>query len=287
MPKVESLVMAHRLFSDFKYGLKANRVHAFRPDEYPYFLSWPLVFLFSKTKITPIQTGNLSLLFGIIFVIGLGSGYHLSNPGLMFMLMAFRIILDCADGQLARYTDQISNLGALNDLVTDFVFTLLLFFGLCYFLVSVEQMSPALAISACLLGTVSLLFSSTAFSYIARLSQSPGKSSKTVRKEFVAPFINDYPQERIYTKQLKLYNLLFRLTWRWVSILVIRLFFRDGSNANYRLLSLVFSPMAYGIHLTVFGIMVLFQVSVIYFLIYEISAFCIMVLLLLITQLDT
>lgn len=278
--------MKHRFFSEFKKGLKPNRVHTFRVDEYPYYLSWPLVLLFSRTKITPIQTGMLSFLFGVAFVVGLAFGYHQINPYLMFVLMAFRIVLDCADGQLARYTHQISNLGALNDLVTDFVFTLLLFIGLSYFLIIVEQMSPVLVIPICLLGTLSLLFSSTSFSFIVRLSQSPEKNFKEVRTEFIALFENDYPHEAAYTKKIRVFNLLFQLTWRWVSLLVTRFFFKETKNIDYRVHSLIFSPMAYGIHLTVFGVMVLFEITLVYFLIYEILAFCLMVFLLLITQLD-
>lgn len=90
-------------------------------------LTWVAV----KIGATPNQVTLLS------FVIGLFSAYSFSRGGfastlLGALLLQFSIIVDCVDGELARYTRKFSSLGAWLDAVTDRVKEYLVFFGLAY-----------------------------------------------------------------------------------------------------------------------------------------------------------
>jgi phosphatidylglycerophosphate synthase len=90
-------------------------------------LTWVAV----KIGATPNQVTLLS------FVIGLFSAYSFSRGGfastlLGALLLQLSIIVDCVDGELARYTRKFSSLGAWLDAVTDRVKEYLVFFGLAY-----------------------------------------------------------------------------------------------------------------------------------------------------------
>jgi len=93
--------------------------------------SKPLTWLSVKLGITPNQITLIS------FAIGLYSAYSFSKGDfrsifLGAFLLQVSIIVDCVDGELARYTRKFSNLGAWLDAVTDRVKEYLVFFGLAY-----------------------------------------------------------------------------------------------------------------------------------------------------------
>jgi len=93
--------------------------------------SKPLTWLSVKLGITPNQITLIS------FAIGLYSAYSFSKGDfwsifLAALLLQVSIIVDCVDGELARYTRKFSNLGAWLDAVTDRVKEYLVFFGLAY-----------------------------------------------------------------------------------------------------------------------------------------------------------
>ena len=90
-------------------------------------LTWAAV----RVKATPNQVTLLS------FAIGLASAYsfaqgNFSSICLGAFLLQLSIIVDCVDGELARYTRKFSSLGAWLDAVTDRVKEYLVFFGLAY-----------------------------------------------------------------------------------------------------------------------------------------------------------
>jgi phosphatidylglycerophosphate synthase len=73
----------------------------------------------------------------ISFLIGLYSAYSFSQGGFAAtligaLLLQLSIIVDCVDGELARYTRKFSSLGAWLDAVTDRVKEYLVFLGLAY-----------------------------------------------------------------------------------------------------------------------------------------------------------
>ncbi len=93
--------------------------------------SKPLTWLSVKLGITPNQITLIS------FAIGLYSAYLFSKGDfwsifLAAFLLQVSIIVDCVDGELARYTRKFSDLGAWLDAVTDRVKEYLVFFGLAY-----------------------------------------------------------------------------------------------------------------------------------------------------------
>lgn len=90
-------------------------------------LTWVAV----KIKATPNQVTLLS------FAIGLYSAYLFSQGTfasilLGAILLQVSIIVDCVDGELARYTRKFSKLGAWLDAVTDRVKEYMVFLGLAY-----------------------------------------------------------------------------------------------------------------------------------------------------------
>jgi phosphatidylglycerophosphate synthase len=101
------------LDQDFKKGLKSqgellNSIF-YRP------LAYPFVLLSAKLKLTPNFITFLSLLSAIVSGIffGLGQVYY----GALFFFL--RQYLDCADGSLARLTQQFSKFGAMFDAIGD------------------------------------------------------------------------------------------------------------------------------------------------------------------------
>jgi len=90
-------------------------------------LTWVAV----KVGATPNQVTLLS------FAIGLYSAYSFSRGTFLSILLGavllqLSIIVDCVDGELARYTRKFSKLGAWLDAVTDRVKEYLVFLGLAY-----------------------------------------------------------------------------------------------------------------------------------------------------------
>ncbi|MCX6453634.1 MAG: DUF5941 domain-containing protein [Actinobacteria bacterium] len=84
-----------------------------------------------QLKMTPNQVTLIS------FAIGLFSAYEFSKGNFWAIfagaaLLQLSIIIDCVDGELARYTRQFSQLGAWLDAITDRIKEYLVFFALAY-----------------------------------------------------------------------------------------------------------------------------------------------------------
>jgi phosphatidylserine synthase len=84
-----------------------------------------------RLRVTPNQVTLIS------FAIGLLSAYEFSRGDFWSifigaLLLQLSIIVDCVDGELARYTRRFSQLGAWLDAITDRIKEYLVFFGLAY-----------------------------------------------------------------------------------------------------------------------------------------------------------
>jgi len=84
-----------------------------------------------RIRVTPNQITLIS------FAIGLLSAYEFSRGDFWSiftgaLLLQLSIIVDCVDGELARYTRKFSALGAWLDAITDRIKEYLVFFGLAY-----------------------------------------------------------------------------------------------------------------------------------------------------------
>jgi phosphatidylglycerophosphate synthase len=102
-------------------------LHVHRP------IAQQVVYLLAKTPITPNQVTVLAGLLGTISGIVLGCSAN--DPILRLYaaaLLFVSVILDCADGQLARYKNISSTTGAILDGVADYFVGFSVFMGMMY-----------------------------------------------------------------------------------------------------------------------------------------------------------
>jgi hypothetical protein len=121
------------LLNDARLRLKlANRANdgffsVFFLRKFSKLFTWAAV----RLKMTPNQVTLIS------FAVGLYSAYQFSRGSFWSifagaLLLQLSIIIDCVDGELARYTRQFSQLGAWLDAITDRIKEYLVFFALAY-----------------------------------------------------------------------------------------------------------------------------------------------------------
>lgn len=261
--------------------MRPNWSFSFRFDEFLCFLAWPLVYLLSFTKVTPNQVALISFLSGMGFLAALFLDYLALYPISLFFLLSVRIVLDCVDGQLARYTNQTSNLGALYDLMSDFIFAIGLFFCLGYVLVVHQETAADMVIPTISIALFCFLTSSTVFSYISALERSSDLYPAEVRRRFIGRLENDRPESAFYGFKLAVLNHLFRYSWRIISYISFLLVINPEKSEHHKAALGILSPLEFGMHLTILAIIILFQINLVYFLIFEIIAFCAYFLILL------
>ncbi len=270
----------HPLINDFKQGMRSNDQTRFHIDDWPYIVTWPFVYMLKGTPVTPNQICLLSFFSGIAFFVALLLGYSQTNHYLLSSFLGLRILLDCADGQLARYANKTSNLGALYDLTADFVFVLLLFTALAYHFIFQKGATPLLVIPICFFALISFLVTATVHSYSVRLEESSEPSILAVKDRFCTCLPNDLPENVAYTKKLIFFNKLFFLSWRPVTLFVTSVFGNNTARDNRMLLFHPLSITEYSMHLTVLFVIVLTRSPLYYFLIFESIPFCVAVIFL-------
>lgn len=110
---------------------KTDRNHSFISHYVMRPVSRVMVYYFSKIGIKPEQVVLISIFFSII---GAGllifNNYYLTIAA--FLVLFFRNILDCVDGDLARYTNRVTARGALSDEFADRINDLLICAALGY-----------------------------------------------------------------------------------------------------------------------------------------------------------
>ena len=89
----------------------------------------PGVNLLASTGVTPNQVTTLRLLTGLLAAVGFAQGSG-PWPALGAGLLIISMLLDRADGELARKTGQFSRLGYHYDLISDGVATMAIFVGM-------------------------------------------------------------------------------------------------------------------------------------------------------------
>lgn len=117
------------ILAEYRKSLKRIEVEE-PPDVY---IFRPLAFLFVKTiyrtNITPNQVTVASLFVGVVSGIGFGIG----RPSAVVwgaVIFGLSIVLDCADGQLARLKKNGTRLGRILDGLIDYVVTIAVYLGL-------------------------------------------------------------------------------------------------------------------------------------------------------------
>jgi len=117
------------IFAEYRKSLKLVEVeeildlYLYRP------LAFVLVKAIYRTNITPNQITVFSLFVGVLAGVAFGLGYRAAVIA-GALLYALCIVLDCADGQLARLKKNGTRLGRILDGLIDYIVTLALYLGL-------------------------------------------------------------------------------------------------------------------------------------------------------------
>ena len=120
----------------------------------------PVIYLLKKTGITPNDITTIGFIITIISSIILIIGAELGVRGDAKYITWFGVILlfagvfDMLDGQLARMTDKISKFGALYDSVIDRYSEMIMFFGICYYLISHDYFLSSVFAFIAMIGSV-------------------------------------------------------------------------------------------------------------------------------------
>src|SRR5579864_1210122 len=120
----------------------------------------PLVRLLIRMGLTPNMVTTIGLILNIgvavIFISGAEEGRRgdLSYIGWAGALILFAGLFDMLDGQVARLGNMSSSFGALYDSVLDRYSELILFLGICYYLVSHHYFISSLFAFIALIGSI-------------------------------------------------------------------------------------------------------------------------------------
>jgi len=257
-------------FLDFYPSTKAGIATLPRIDETPYYLTWPLTFFLNKLNVQPTRIVFLSIIFGLVFLTFFVSGSYPSEPIYLCMLLLIRILLDYADGQLARYSQKTSVLGALYDLTSDFIFTVLLFTCIAFYLIHYDSVISWQAITICIIGLLANLLTATLASFTARLNQAKNQSQEHITKNFICYFSTDNPSDSTYTNKVNFLNTIFKYSWRLISIILFALLIRNTHFKNVKMAGHLFSIFANSMHLFLLIYFLLFNYSLWYFCLLEV-----------------
>ncbi len=167
-----------------------------------------------KLKMTPNQVTLIS------FAVGLLSAYEFSQGDFWSifigaLLLQLSIIIDCVDGELARYTRQFSQLGAWLDAITDRIKEYLVFFALAY---GAEKNGQNLWIPAMFMMVFQTFRHLSDYNF-ARISKS--RSSNLPIVDFNIPADGFIPTERVKKSRLEYWAkkaLQFPIGERWLVI---------------------------------------------------------------------
>ncbi len=169
-----------------------------------------------KLGATPNQVTLIS------FAIGLYSAYNFSQGTfwsifLGAVLLQVSIIVDCVDGELARYTRQFSQLGAWLDAVTDRVKEYMVFLGLA---IGAEKEGRDLWIPAIVMMLIQTFRHLSDYNY-ARVVKIQAEEKFSVPVDFMAEFDGIIPTEREPKGRLRFWLgkvIQFPIGERWLAI---------------------------------------------------------------------
>lgn len=137
----------------------------------------PLVSLIQKLGITPNGITTIGMLFTILSAVVLIIGAEFGERGdyryitWFGGITLFAGLFDMLDGQLARKTNKASIFGALYDSVLDRYSEMVMFLGICYYLVSHDYFFSSLFAFIAMIGSIMV-------SYVRARSESLGVECK-------------------------------------------------------------------------------------------------------------
>ena len=129
-------------------------------QQFIYTLINPLVQLLIKFKVSPNLITSMGLginvLATIVFIIGAETAPRtdLSYVGWAGFLILFGGLFDMIDGRLARLGNMSTTFGALYDSVLDRYSELIMFFGICYYLISHDYFFSSMFAFVALVGSI-------------------------------------------------------------------------------------------------------------------------------------
>lgn len=120
----------------------------------------PLIFVVRKTGLTPNIVTTLGFILTIIassiLIVGAEAGMRGEYHYIMWfgIVTLFAGVFDMLDGQLARITGKSSTFGAFYDSVLDRYSELVMFLGICYYLVSYDYFLSSLFAFIAMIGSI-------------------------------------------------------------------------------------------------------------------------------------
>ncbi len=131
-----------------------------RTQQLIYNIIQPIINLLVRFKISPntITTIGLALNSVVVFIFIYGANYAPKNDfkylGWAGFMILFAGLFDMIDGQVARYGNMSTPFGALYDSVLDRYSELLMFFGICYYLVYHHYFFGSIVCFVSLIGSI-------------------------------------------------------------------------------------------------------------------------------------
>ncbi len=276
---METEVRNCRFTAEFQSSMKPGPRIRVRPEMWFYFISWPIVFLLGRTWTTPNQVGFVSLISGLVFIGCLFAGVHIENYVTVSAFLFIRLILDCADGQLARYTSQTSSLGALYDLVSDFLFSLFFSMASAYTLVAHQGEAPAKVFLLAAAGFFCSVGAATVHSYFSAFFSMPGADRGRLRKRFVRPPENDRSDKKFYSAKLNILSAMFNVSWGLISRPVIAVIGKRRMRGDGQVMLLMMSPAEYTVQLVILLTVFMLRIDLVYYYLFQVGVLIYVLLL--------
>lgn len=137
----------------------------------------PLVSLIQKLGVTPNGITTIGIFFtilsSVVLIVGAEVGVRGDHRYIAWFggITLFAGLFDMLDGQLARKTNKASTFGALYDSVLDRYSEMIMFLGICYYLVSHDYFLSSLFAFIAMIGSIMV-------SYVRARSESLGYDCK-------------------------------------------------------------------------------------------------------------
>jgi phosphatidylglycerophosphate synthase len=253
-------------------------------DEYPTFLSWPFVWLLAKrTRVGP----EFIALTGFFARLGVAAGIVVdldAHRQLTAALLAYAILSDCADGQMARYCRQVSSLGALYDLTSDFAGSVAIFLAVSLHLARTTSLG-AFAFALGALALSCYFCACSAWGFVRKRQGSGSGAGTALAESFLSPPLNDGRRDTHYQAKFKILQRLFMVSWLPFARVTLALpVWKD--RVRHRSLLHVHALGSLNVHWTVLLIVLLLDWPAASFLWYEVLAFLGLVLWIALTEVE-
>lgn len=185
------------------------------------------------------------------------------------VLIIIGMVLDYADGQLARATNRVSSVGALCDLAADFISSAFLFFSIAVVISTYYEGNSKWLALLTVLSLISHYILVSCWSYLAWRIAQPNQKSKIMKEEFHKLPINDYKEGKYYQEKFFLLRLFFDYTWGITGKIATSLPIWRERSCSENVFNLM-SISAIGIQLTLLAGFIFIRANLLYFLYFQI-----------------